>query len=188
LIALNVYVIKNAMRKINKLEWNILDSLSDDQECFATMYIPRISKTKIKEIVYGLYQEGFLYEDTNQTVDYSTLMSETENYADAHYWFGLTQLGAESWEKYAKTYSGNNIDWSHAWRGHVDYKEKNGYIDGVSKEVCFNALKMVLTEKNWQIDIETIQHSKIDGFQAKYYKYIPGGHRITFTITQSSGD
>lgn len=174
------------MKKITKLEWRILNSLSDDKECIAAMNIPRISKADIKKTTYELYQNGLLYEDTNQTLDYNTLMSETENVADACYWFGLTQLGAGYWEKYSKKYSGNYIDWSQACTGYLDFQKNEGYLDGTSKRVCLNSLQDLVSTKDRQIDIDTIQYSKTNGFYAKYYKYITDGHRITFKLSRKT--
>jgi hypothetical protein len=174
------------MEKITKLEWQILDSLSEDKECIAAVNISKNSKADIKKTTYELYQKGLLYEVTNQSLDYNILMSETENAAEAHYWFGLTQLGAEYWEKHSRKYSGNYIDWSQACIGYLDFQKNEGYLDGTSKRVCLNSLQDLVHAKDRQIDVDTIQYSKTEGFYAKYFKYITGGHRITFKLSRKT--
>jgi hypothetical protein len=49
-------------------------------------------------------------------------------------------------------------------------------------------LKRTDTGKDLQIDWSSIAYSKIEGFMAKYYKYIPGGYRAIFKLKKRSSN
>jgi hypothetical protein len=178
--------------ELTKLEWSILNSLANDGEAVTLMMgliefdfpgiMQKISQREIAEIVYTLYQRELLSEFYNKKVDYQTLINETSDYVDAAYWFGLTEAGYKCWEEYAPVYLGESIDWSDSWHADLNFEHQDGWIKGVSKEVCLENLEGIDKDNNWQIDRTTLVHSKIKGFQAKYYKYIQGGHQITFKL------
>jgi hypothetical protein len=182
------------MGQLTKLEWSILDSLSDDREAVALILclinddFPLISQKEVAESVYKMYTQGLLFEFYNKSVDYEILLNESSDYADANYWFGLTAIGCKSWEENDPVYLGEPIDWSRAWTRYLDVVNKKGWIKGTSQEVCLTALKDLIKDEKWQVDTTTIVHSKIEGFQAKYYKYIEGGHKITFLLKKMNLD
>jgi hypothetical protein len=68
----------------------------------------------------------------------------------------------------------------------IDDKKGQGWIEGIAEKVCLEGLERLAQNALWQIDKTTLKHSAVDGFQAKYYKYIQGGHRIDFKL-QNNG-
>jgi hypothetical protein len=177
------------MKELTKLEWTILSSISDDEESVALILeiirndFRNISQKEVAETIYKLYQNG-LVEDKKEAVDYETLINESEDYAGNYYWFSLTDVGFNYWEKFASIYSDGPNDWSKSWVAQPDYKMGEGFIDGASLEACLQGLDRIDDDKEWKIDRNSLIHSEIEGFQAKYYKHINGGHRITFKFVR----
>ena len=183
------------MEHASKLELLILDSLSDDTECVASIWFHNedelhdISGHKLKNTIYHLYERGLIYiEGETALLDREDILAEeaTNEYHTGNYYFGLTLAGVEFWEE-ARKECDEPVDWSKTWTAHRDYNEQKGYIDGTSREVCLNAFIESNQEtrgnfKDWQVDMSSLVDSEIEGFQAKYYKYIPGGHRISFKL------
>jgi hypothetical protein len=96
-------------------------------------------------------------------------------------WFGMTNQGCEVWEKHCTTFSYDPVDWSEMYTRHLYLKTGRGYVEGVSKEICESAIAE--TSPGIVIDSTSFKHSSIEGFDAKYYKRIKGGHRIDFCFT-----
>ena len=176
------------MGNLTELEWRILDSLSYDKECVATMEIQGVSSQTVRNTVYELYKRNLIQAD-HEAVKSKILMKESEDYIEAYYWFGLTQSGAKYWEESAKRYSDVPVDWSRAWSSRLSYEKQEGYVEGTSLEVCFSAIDELnqnkYRNKEWLIDTNTFIHSEIQGFQATYFKYIEGGHRISFKLKKN---
>ena len=183
------------MSKLTKLEWIILDMLSEFPANVALTLslikddFPDISQKEVAEVVFKLYKLGLVFEDKNLTVDLQALSDEPEDYIDNKHWFGLTEAGCKLWEKDIPTYSGEAIDWSKRTSGSYSFDKKEGFIEGVSKKSCLAALESWMQhEKDWELDRDTIVFTKINGFKAKYYKYIPGGYRLTFKLKKSQNN
>jgi hypothetical protein len=176
------------MSELTNLEWNILESLSNDEETVALILslikkdFPEITTREVAQNIYSLYERGLIYEDNGKEVYLRTLLDESEDYMENVYWFGLTEAGCKYWEDFALEYGGESIDWSNAWKGHISIKSREGYIDGTSLETCLQGLDKIDDDIEWQIDRSTLVHSDIKGFQAKYYKYLQGGHNISFKL------
>jgi hypothetical protein len=176
------------MIPLTNFEWNILDSLTDDEETVALILglikndFPKTSQNEVAETVYKLYQRGLVLEDNNKVVDFHTLLNESADYLDNVYWFGLTEIGGTAWEENAKIYSGENIDWSRAWRGKLNFENQIGQVEGTSKEACLLGMEKIDINDTWQIDRATIVFSAVEGFQAKYFKYISGGQMMNFKL------
>jgi hypothetical protein len=183
------------MEDASKLEWCILDALSNDTECVAIIWpyvkdtLPDISGDKLKDTIYKLYKRGLVYiESETAPVDREDILAEetTNQNSIGNYYFGLTPAGVELWEEASKKYD-EPVDWSNSWIVHYDVEHQEGYINGTSREVCLNQLirdnqsSYSLLEE-WQVDMNSLVHSNVKGFQAKYYKYISGGHRIRFKL------
>lgn len=149
------------------------------------MGIQDFSLLEVRETAYKLYERG-LIRATPEPIEIEKLMNESSNYINADYWFGLTSSGVEYREEGAKIFSDGPIDWPQAWSEYLSYKDKEKYIDETSKEVCMTALHEHIGDEDWEIDMKTLRHFKIEGFQAKYYKYIPSGHRITFKLKKTT--
>ena len=175
------------MNNITKFEWCILDELSDDYECFASIYpnllkdLPDTSSQDVQRGLYQLYKSGLIELMEGRLMQEEDLMSETEKSFDTKYWFGLTSTGCDAWESGAAP----PVDWSEAYTAHIDYKKQNGYIEGTTRKVCLRELNQLPIDKTFQIDMKSLSHSEIPGFQAKYYKYISGGHRIDFKLKRA---
>lgn len=175
------------MENISELEWKILDSLSDGLASTADMQIQVSSLQELREKVYELYRRGILYA-YNEPVEYGKLMSEPPEPVDIdnEYAFGLTELGSKCWEEGSKIYSDKPVDWSKAKICILSPKKGWGYIEGTTEEICLAALKEIPDYTGWEADKSTVVHEEIEGFQAKYYKYIPGGHRVTFKLKKKA--
>ncbi len=173
---------------LTQTEWEVLNSLADGRECLGTMetLLPEelsISRPKLEETVWELCQRGLIAPDGGQlTVE--ALRAEPEEYIDQQFWFGMIEKGVLLWEKYYTVFSGEINDWSESWRGKFDAQTgQGGYVDGASRQVCLAALDRIDGQnKLWYIDRESLDEAEIDGFQAKYYKYLKGWHRISFKM------
>ncbi|MFC1846670.1 hypothetical protein ACFLYS_01230 [Chloroflexota bacterium] len=151
--------------------------------------MPTISGRKLKEAIYGLYKSSLIYikVETAQIDREDILAKETNNrYSIGNFYFGLTQEGVKFWENASEEY-GEPLDWSNNWAAHYSPFRQDGYIDGSSQETCLKELMDFNrgtdgTSKEWKVDMNSLIHSDIEGFQASYYKYIPGGHRISFKL------
>ena len=173
------------MKRASKLELLILDAISDDTEFVASIWyhnkdeLRNISGQELKNTIYELYKRGLIYDQsvTEPITREDILSQETTNqYLTGNYYFGLTPSGVDYWEKLSEQ-SGYPVDWSDSWTMTFDSERQEGHVDGTSRAVCLNALKKV---DNLELDMNTLLDSEINGFLAKYYKYVSGGHRITF--------
>ena len=169
---------------MSKLEYTILDNLSDDLECPATICpevqeeIRDASRQDVIDALCRLHESGLVALPDGTPLDREALIAEPEGNFDALYWFGLTASGCAAWEAGSET----PIDWSKMWSGRIDYEGRKGYVEGTSRDVCIAALPRLMPDKKEQIDMTSLSHSDISGFQAKYYKHLPGGHRIEFIL------
>jgi hypothetical protein len=186
------------MEQASKLELLILDCLSDDTECVASIWyhnedeLQNVSGEEFKNTIYELYKRGLINDPSmSEPISREDILDEetTNEYHIGNYYFGLTPAGVEFWEEACRE-SGEPIDWSKSWHASYDTKKQEGYINGTSKEVCLNELESWNKKpqgdlKDWQVDMNSLVHSEIEGFQAKYYKYISGGHRVSFKLNRS---
>ena len=172
-----------------QLELLVLDSLANDTECVASIWpdlkaeIPNISGRRVKDTLFSLYQRGLVYiSGEAEPVTHEEILAEktTDKYLVGNYYFGLTSAGAEFWEESCREI-GDPIDWSDSWVIRYHAERNEGYVDGMSRTICLKALNMV---EDRQVDMDSLVDSEIEGFQAKYYKFLSGGHRIWFTYTK----
>jgi hypothetical protein len=182
----------NIMNKLTLLEWKILNNLANDRECPATILpevaeeVGNVSREEIIDALLKLFDKGLIDLPDGNGVTKKELLAEPEDNFGTRLWFGLTRSGCSAWEAHAKEYYGEFIDWSSAWTGFISYLDKKGYVDGISFDVCKKALDKILAhEKKWEIDRNSLEDMPIDGFYAKYFKHINGGHRIMFKIKKS---
>jgi predicted transcriptional regulator len=81
------------MNDITKLEWNVLDSLSDHEETIGVIMssikedFPDISTREVTKSVYRLWQQGLIFEDNHQNIDYQTPIDESADYLQNVYCF-----------------------------------------------------------------------------------------------------
>lgn len=183
------------MERASKIELFILDCLSDNTECVASIWfhkedeLQNVSGHELKNTIYNLYKRGLISDrSVPEPLSCEDIMAEdpTNEYHTGNYYFGLTPAGVEFWEE-ARRESGEPVDWSRSWHASYDTKKQEGHIDGTSKEVCLKELESWNKKprdsfKDWQVDMNSLIHLEIEGFQVKYYKYISGGHRISFKL------
>ena len=168
---------------MNKTDWLILNTLSDDVESMTQLYPikegSQVSRTGLIDRIEILIQEGLIKLDHDVAFDKEALLAEPEVYYDTEFWFGLTGKGAEAWEKNAQEFGGFEVDWSENWTANFDYEKQEGYIFGVSEEICMKRLK---AEREAVIDFSSLQVKPVSNYWAKYYKNLPGGVKIEFTL------
>lgn len=169
---------------LSRDEWFVLDSLADDWECLSSIDGPEVSKINMIELLEGLYVKGLISIKKGVPFDRKILLEEPDEYWDTIYWFGLTEKGCNAWERNSQKYNGEPVDWSLSWRSCFS-PEEGGYIEGISEKVCIQVLKDYLRQNPLKINWRSIAHKNIKGFQAKYYKFIRGGHRIDFKLKRS---
>jgi hypothetical protein len=172
------------MNDLSQLELAVLDNLSDDWECPATVCpevqeeMPGASRQDVLNALCRLHQSGYIKQMNGGPLNREALLAEAEGNFDTSHWFGLTPTGCAAWESGAEP----PIDWSEAWVRHLDYENRTGHIEGTTRDVCLAALPRLSPEKELQVDMTSLSHSDISSFQAKYYKRLPNGHRIDFTL------
>jgi hypothetical protein len=176
------------METVTKDEWLILDTLTDSLEGIAQISAnveDSIPAEKVNAIVYELCGRGLVssYSKNMQKSGENILSEENMRHNTGEFYFGLTPAGAETWER-ASAVCDKPVDWSSSYVAARDFVAQKGRVDGVSREVCINALTKLTEDKEWQIDMNSLVESEITGFQAKYYKYMPGGYRISFRLTR----
>jgi hypothetical protein len=175
--------------ELSEFELDVLDCFWSDHECVGTILMnlrsehSDVTQLTIAKTVYKLWELEMLVADCSQPVDKDTLFSEPPEYEKATYWFRLTAKGAAIYEEGLKVLKNDTFDWNASYSGLYSYKNKQGYVDGTSKDVCLNEiLEFNKTEKEWQVDMDSFVYSKIKGFRPHYWKYIEGGHRISFKL------
>ena len=160
--------------EIDKLRWAILDSLADDYESMEMIVpavrtlVPDSDERTVSEQVGQLLLSGFV---------------ETVGKSEVSY--GMTGQGCEVWEKYCTIFSEGPPDWSKSWTMDVDYTTGVGYVNGTSREVCESAIAKH-AQPDIVIDTSSFKHTSIEGFKAKYYKKLKGGHRIDFRFQKKA--
>jgi hypothetical protein len=169
---------------LSKNEWLILESLANDWECLSTIEEPDVSRTEKIELIERLYEKGLISILNNVPFDKKNLLKEPDGFISNDYWFGLTEKGCEEWEKYSQKYYGSAINWDKSWKSCFS-PEKGGYIEGVSEQICVQILKDDFKHKSFSVDWKSAEHKNLEEFQAKYYKYLAGGHRIDFKTKRS---
>lgn len=190
------------MEGISKLDWFILDSLSNSLESVTEIWkyvktdFHYLSEHLLKDTLYNLYQRKLIYIDKvskTELIDREDIMAEEidNEYSLGKYYFGLAPAGVEFWEEASKEYY-KPVDWSSS---HVTYLYPGeqdgcrGIIEGVSKEVCLNEIlkwdkQGHISYTKWKVNMNSLVHSDIEGFRPKYCKYISGGHRISFKLNR----
>jgi hypothetical protein len=182
-----------AMSELDKLEWSILNSLSDDWECSTTIcpeiegQVDDTNRVAILRCLFNLHSRGLVTLQDGRALTLEDFLSERKDDFDTKFWFGLTEAGRAEWEKFSEKYSGASVDWTRAWVGCISYDRGRSYVDGTSLDVCTEALKQLFPDDTeWEIDWNTLESTSIEGFHAKYHKYLDGGQRISFQLKKKS--
>ncbi len=83
------------MSEVTKLEWMIMDSLSDDYETVPLILnnlkydFHNISQKVVEDTVYKLFQRGLVQEINHKEIYLQTIIAERAGNDDNVYWFGL---------------------------------------------------------------------------------------------------
>lgn len=166
---------------MDKIDWEILDSLADDYESINQIYPPlkKIYKLNImeaKERIIHLLNEGYIFL-MNDEMDSDKFREETDSeYSD--FWFGLTSKGADYWQETANEYGEEKVNWANHYVVRLDFTQGMGYICSQSKERCIKGLNNC--REQYLVDEASIIWSEVDKFKAKYYKELENGIKVTF--------
>jgi hypothetical protein len=100
-------------RPINRLDWEVLNALSDDYE--SVEQIVSLINGFNKDLVVGpdnvidslewLHQNNLVFLTLNKSFDRAKLESEITN-SLREYWFGRTEEGLREWERHSDTFCG----------------------------------------------------------------------------------
>jgi DNA-binding Lrp family transcriptional regulator len=170
---------------MDRIDWYILNTLSDDFESMTQIYpleeASDVAREEIIDRIERMFKHCLIQLPEKVEFNKEKILGESEEFFNTTFWFGLTDKGAEEWERNAKEYGGFEIDWSAFWSTHFDYENEKGFIVAVNKEISLKQLKKV-TEV--EIDFNTLRITEVPEFQATYYKKIKGGIKIEFEFKQ----
>ena len=156
----------------DRIDWAILDAVSDDPESLDSI-LRHLGNLEI------LVETDDVQSRLNQLVDSGCLAAEW----DQPVFYGLTTSGCELWERLDRTYSADEpLDWSKSWVCRLDWTHGTGCVVGATRSACEAALAKESATGGWEVDTTSIVHRPVEGFQAKYYKWLSGGHEISFSI------
>ena len=168
------------------LDWLVLDATADDFESIVQIAdsvrcdLPQISRAELARHIIELLRDGFLQQLESDEISLEDLVRVPER-LQPPFWFGMTARGAEAWERCAKEFDSEPPDWSRAYACCFDFATLRGHCDGVSREVCLSAIRN--SRDHAAVREETFRFESIDSFNAKYYKRIKGGVRVSFDLT-----
>lgn len=172
---------------LSQLEWLVLDSTSDDWESppqiisYVQKQLPSVMLRDLNIEIYAMLSRGLLTQMELMPITEDQLQNLNPEHPDAQFWFGMSSIGVEAWEKDASLYK-SAVDWSRAWTFRVNYVDSSGYCEGVSEAVCREALTNQSRFSDVEILVNTIKVAKLSSFSPKYYKTLTGGVRLDFKI------
>lgn len=173
---------------LNKIDWDILNCLTDDFESMKQIYpvIKKEDNISFEETInrlITLYEDGFVCLEDNDILNIEELRVDVEKCEDdfSRFWFGLTSEGVKLWEDNALKFSGSEIEWKNAWSASLDYKNGVGFMCGKTREICELFLKDHFNkEKEIILDESSLEYTTIEKFKVKYYKTINDGVKLSF--------
>ncbi len=106
--------VMNQLNFLPRLDWEILDALSDDYECIehVTQLINdfsdmSINQSDVLDRLEYLHQHHYVFLLLNEVFDKAKMSEEilgrTQN---RRYWFGRTEAGYSAWKEFANKYTG----------------------------------------------------------------------------------
>ena len=102
--------------ELNRLDWEILDALSDDYESIEQLHslITTLGNSfsctphEILDRLQWLHEYNYVFLTLNKTFDRAKLLDEIEGRTDCRpYWFGRTENGYKAWENLTPRYETN---------------------------------------------------------------------------------
>jgi hypothetical protein len=172
---------------VTHLDWLVLDATADDFESIVQIAdsvrrdLRQISRAELARHIIELLRDGFLQQFEPHEISLEDLAGVPER-MQPPFWFGMTARGVEAWERFATEFDSEPPDWSRAYAYCFDFAALRGYCDGVSREVCLSAIRN--SPNHAAVREETFRFESIDSFNAKYYKRIKGGFRVSFDLTK----
>lgn len=175
---------------MERIDWLILDELSDDYETFERIdnNISReLNGLKVVEIavcVKELYDKGYI-EILDENGFKARNIDKNMLYINANkLWCGLALKGAEYWEQNAQKYGGQVINWFEFCVVKYNHKTNTGEIYGIDLEVCKKKLSHFIVERgnNMILDKNSVTIVEIEDFYIKYYKKIKSGYKVIFRL------
>jgi hypothetical protein len=99
---------------ITRLDWEILDALSDDYECVE--HIEQLindfsgistNQWEVLDRLEYLHQHHYVFLLLNEVFDKAKIGDEIRGRTqNKHYWFGRTEAGYSAWKELADKYAG----------------------------------------------------------------------------------
>jgi hypothetical protein len=170
---------------VTHLEWLVLDATADDFESVVQILphvrtdLPGASNLDVARAILDLLQRRYLQQLESTDISLHELMSAHEH-QDAPFWFGMTTLGADAWERSAPDFGAEPPNWNEAYVCHFDHRVLGGWCDGVSPEVCVAAIRH--SRDSHAVREDTFRTENIESFAPKYYKRLQGGVRVSFDL------
>ena len=155
--------------RLDATDWAILDAVSDSPEspvdivCYLQYLQVPHERADVEARLVKLVSTGCLQTESADPVVY-----------------GLTSAGSEAWEYLGPRYSDQRLDWSEAWVVHLDYERGIGRITGTTRAICESVLFGESTIDGLEIERDTLSHETVEGFWAKYHRWLNGGHQVSF--------
>ena len=166
--------------KIDRIDWAILNSLADSFQPLEQIVpsVKAIDPDACEELIKAKIE---------QFLEQGLICRESDVYfcKDYENWFGMTATGCEVWETHCAIFSYDPPDWSQSYTLQTSYATGEGYVCGLSKEICESIIAREIGESaDIVIDPQSFKHRSIEEFQAKYYKKFKGGYCIDFRFTK----
>ena len=183
---------------MTELEFKIIQATCDEKPYFGWFFPrlkpyaekPSIAVAAIQKLLDEGLIECFYHGKDREHTKYPNRNIEDIKYSiENRQWddfIGMTPKGCEEWEKHFLEFNNQLPDWSDYYC--INYNDQT--IQSLSKDICYeelDSLKSYYLNRENDPDegyfiIDSYLHTKINGFQATYYKYLEGGHCIKFTL------
>jgi hypothetical protein len=171
---------------MNKLEWEILNELTDDYEALKQISFSLQMKRNdesidsLKNTLIDLFRNEYIFSFNNEG---DSISKDIEKFLWDDMWFGLTEKGAGWWEENSEKFCGEKVDWDDIWYQNLDYKNFRGFVCARTKNKCLEIFEdLKCKNENITIVTDSIIHEKVDSFKYKYYKKFNDGYRISFSF------
>ena len=97
--------------EIKRVDWEILDALSDDYESVEQIQKlirpTTLSQEEIIQRLEQLHSENYVFLILNRTFDRAALIREIGETKDRKYWFGRTEKGYLAWQRLTQGFCDN---------------------------------------------------------------------------------
>ena len=166
---------------MDKFDWYILNSLSDDHETIETMrsglFDEDMSDKELGDRIFLLFNLGLLnaFNEKGRLIED---FSKNDIHNDT--WFGLTELGGQKMEETALELAGEEISWETSYTRRLDYKNSEGHIYARTQQRCIELLNEIYSEDKVIVIEDSINIFPVESYHYKYYKTLIGGYKMIF--------